>query len=131
VTIPLPTPIPQASGWALSDWRTLRGTAITDSFGFAVLNTLDVVPDGELWLVDRVVVSSNGALLTTVRLWDSTRGSGTDIVDGTDNPCRFAVAEYPNGLLFRSGSQPIATWSGGDSGQTCFFRAQLRVFRKA
>jgi hypothetical protein len=130
VTIPLPTSISPASQWQFSDWKTLKGTATTDPFGFAVL-TLDAVPDGELWLFDRVVVASNGAPLTTVRLWDSTRGSGTDVVDGTDNPVRFAVAEYPNGMPFRSGSQLIATWSGGDSGMTCFFRAQIRIFRRA
>jgi hypothetical protein len=130
VTIPLPSSISQASQWTFEDWLTIKGTATTDSFGFGVY-TADPVPDGELWLIDRVVVSNNGLLLATVRLWDSVRGSGTDIVDGPNGPCRFAVAEYPTGLLFRSGSQILATWSGADAGQTCFFRAQARVFRRA
>jgi len=128
MTFPLPTSIASVSQWTFTDWRDIKATSAgADPFGVATI-TLDPVPDGEQWLLDRAVIQCTGALNGHMRMYANSF-TALELLDGTDTG-RFDVAEWPSGLLVRTAAALVIQWTGCDAGAVGRFRAQARVFRR-
>lgn len=126
MTIPLPQPIPSASGWQFSDWRPIKATSGPASSAGVATITLDPVPDTEQWLLDRAIVQCTGVAGPLARVYEG-NVNATSLLDGS-NTGRFDVAEWPNGLLVRPSTSLVIQWTGCDVGAVATFRAQARVY---
>lgn len=123
----LPTPLPTAAGWQLTDYKpdlTLRGTAAPDGTITAVAEQIE---SGVMWAIQRAVCSCTSARMTQLRLYDS--AVDVDRILSGSNAGNLDEAEYPAGLLLASGRQLVAQWTGADSGSKAALRLQVAVLR--
>lgn len=131
MTVPLPIQLPVPSSWQLTDWRDLILRTGPSAGGVATAQT-DSVPDSEMWLIDRAVISCTTPAGVNapaqLRLYD-TSTAPLALVDGSDSGA-FDVAEYPTGLRISSTHVLIAVWTGATDGAVGTLRAQARIFRK-
>jgi hypothetical protein len=127
VTIPLPTSISTASQWEIVGWRRFSAKSPA-AVGSSCTALLPQLSSGEMWLVDRAVVTCTSAAATSVRLYDSSPDPNR-LLSGS-NSGNFDEADYPAGLLVESGSQLIAVWSNATAGAVGTINVQARVLRQ-
>lgn len=123
----LPTSVSVASSWQLADFVRWSGTSAPAVDGVATL-VVDQVPSGELWLIDRAVVSTSSTSTTALRLYENSpypenflSGSGSG---------NFDEADYPQGLQLAEGTQLVAQWFGAADDAVGRLRLQGRVLRR-
>lgn len=125
----LPVQSSAAGGWSLWDFRqeTLSSPQATAS-GQQLYVTLGPVPQDELWLINRLVVSCDSSLDTTAGVYldviDPARA-----IDGTDTG-NFDVADYASPLQLPGATAMVCAWEGAAAGAQGILRAQYQVMRK-
>jgi len=102
-----------SSAWQLVDFLRLRLRSAAAAGGVARIDVAQL-PDNELWVIDRAVVSSSSTNTTALRLYDSyvdpeffLSGSGSG---------NFDEADYPGGLQVPPTASLIAEWTGCSDG---------------
>jgi hypothetical protein len=126
MTVALPQGLPAAGGWQLVDWidRDWKSTA---AIGATVTIETPQLPDTEMWLIDRLVVSSTSTSDTAARVYNS----GTDRLRSGSRAGNFDEADYPGGLLLRPSSWLTVQWSGCSLGAVAALAVQARRFVRA
>jgi hypothetical protein len=125
----VPTGLPAASGWALSDFRTAVVTTGPAAGGVAT-GTFEQLESNELWLIDRIVVSCTSTTDTVVRIYDTVVTPGT-LLTGSDR-ANFDEADYPSasGVQLHPSRYLVAVWSGCSAGAVGTINVQFREMRQ-
>jgi hypothetical protein len=89
---------------------------------------LPAVPDGDLWLIERIVVTCTSSTATTAVVYVD-QASASSIVEGTQSGnLDFADENQP---IEVDGSRALlVVWSGASNGAIGTVRAQIRVLRR-
>lgn len=116
-----------ASGWALTDFRTIQGHTDPAAGGACSLALPDVEAN-ELWLIDHMVVACDSTTPTTLRLYNG-REDPLGLLDGSDRG-NFDVADWPTGLHLASTRFLLAVWSGASDGARGVLTVQYRSLRR-
>lgn len=125
----LPVQTPSSSRWQVQDYDQASGTsAPADATGRAEVDFAQV-PDGELWMLERVVVSTTSAAASTVKLYNSTEAPRA-LREFTPNG-NADVADMASPMHLRSGEQLLAIWSGMTAGAIATCNIQYTVLRRA
>ncbi|HSX68134.1 hypothetical protein [Nocardioides sp.] len=123
----LPEPSSSASAWAVSDYRQRTGRTQPAAGGVCQLD-FGQVPEGELWLVERVVVSCDSSTPTAAFLYD-TSVDDSRVLDGT-RVGNFDVADNNSPIQVASGTTLVVAWDGASNGAIGQARVQYVVLRK-
>jgi hypothetical protein len=129
VSLQLPAPLPSGAGsWVVTDYRplTLTSAPAQDGTALAVAPQLEL---GELWLVDRAVVSCTSTTESVARVYENAAAPGF-LLSGTASG-NFDEADYPTGMLVQSGGQLLIVWTQASDGAVGTARLQVRVLRPA
>lgn len=121
MTIELPQGLPAASGWQLVDWLDRDWTSTPAASGVLTIETPQL-PDTELWLIDRLVVSCTSTSDTAARIYNSS----TARLRSGSRAGNFDEADYPGGLLLRPSSWLLAQWTGCSLGAVATLAVQAR-----
>lgn len=125
----LPQPVAsQASTWALYDWRSVRQQSAPAAGGLATI-TGDLIDPAELWLVDRLVITTTSTSSTSFRIYDGSTDPAM-LLDVTAAG-NLNSADYPEGLLIRPASQWVAQWTGASAGAVGTLTVQATIFRRS
>jgi hypothetical protein len=128
VTIPLPSPLPTASGWQVVDNRLVKLQSQPAAGGLATI-TFDQLATDEMWLVDQMVVLCDSTTPTTMRLYENSV-TPTSIRSGSDR-ANFDEGEWAGGLLVRPGTSLVAQWGSCSDGAHATLTLQARILRKS
>lgn len=127
----LPTADPAVSRWNVWDYVKKTAQSPTPAAGGSCLAQLPVVPDGELWFVDRLRVLCNSTSNTLAYVYSGTiDADSTTVEDGTLTG-NFDVADNASGLLLVTGEQLTVQWTGASNGAIGRLRAQLTIMKLA
>jgi hypothetical protein len=108
--VQLPTQAPLAGKWQLWDYRVKRlRTPVADSNG-QMLVSLDQVPSDELWLVDRMRVSSDSVRRPEVTLYENDTEPNS-VIDWTPAG-RLDIADNSAPILLPAGTVLVIEWTG-------------------
>jgi len=117
-----------ASSWALADYAQAAAAADVDAGTITV--TFEQVPDGELWLVDRIVVSCTSTTATRALVYDGDPSDPRRIWDGTQSG-NFDAADNASPIQLPAGSQLVVVWSDEpDPGSRGTAFAQWAIMRR-
>lgn len=126
--VQLPTPVPSASGWGLSDYRWLTAQSSPAAADGRMVVELEQLDPDEMWLVDQAVVTTTSSTPTSARYYAGGQGAAS-LIDGTASG-NFDVGWWPNGLLIEASTRLLVVWDGASLGAVATWRGQLRVLRK-
>jgi hypothetical protein len=127
--VQVPAPAANAPGWSLADYGRASRSADRDADGTITVE-FDQVPDGELWLVDRIVVFCDSATLTRALVYDDAGAEPRSVRDGTQTG-NFDVADNASPIQLEAGTQLVIVWSQSpDPGSTGTAFAQWSVLRR-
>jgi hypothetical protein len=117
-------------GYAQTAWANEPlGTVEVDAAGVARVTTAPV-PNGEIMLVERIVITVAGSVAQTAFGLYLGEPGNESFRDGTANGNR-AAAEYPRGLLVQGGQYLVGLWTDGDPGALATLTAQyVRAARR-
>lgn len=116
------------SAWVDAD-RFTRSASTKAAAGNTCTATLGPVPEGDLWLIERLVVTCTSSSTTTAILYlDSV--SNANIVEGTQSGnLDFADENQP--LQVDGARSLVAVWTNASNGAVGTLFAQIRVLRRA
>jgi hypothetical protein len=126
----LPTADPAVSRWNLWDYVKKRAQSPTPAAGGTCLAQLPVVPDGELWFVNRLVVLCNSTSNTIAYVYANGQLADDFVEDGTLTG-NFDVADNASPLLLLTGEQLTVQWNGASNGAIGRLRAQITIMKLA
>jgi hypothetical protein len=127
-----------APGWARTNARGISAWVDADRFtrsastkaaaGGTCATILGPVPEGDLWLIERIVVTCTSSTATTAIFYlDSI--SNANIVEGTQSGnLDFADENQP--LEVDGARSLLAVWTGASNGAIGTVQAQIRVLRR-
>lgn len=122
-----PRALPYAQQLVVVDYRrkTTQSGAAADG---ACTAALDQVPQGETWLVDRMVVQCTSSTETVARVYaGGVRDSA--FVDGTIAG-NLDVADESQPILVDSGDALVCVWSDASDGAVGTFSVQYRLVQR-
>ena len=116
-----------AAGWQLVDFLRLRLRSDPAVGGVAALDFGQLDP-GELWLIDRAVISCDSTSRTAFRFYE-------DVVDplrilSGSSTGNFDEAEYPGGLQVAPSTSLVAAWVGASNLARGVVSIQGRILRQ-
>jgi hypothetical protein len=85
--------------------------------------------DGELWVIDRAVVSCSSLTRTTLRLYESAADPGRYLSGSSAG--NFDEADYPAGLQIPPSTSLLAVWAGASDGARGTLALQGRILRRS
>lgn len=129
MTFVVPSYTAPGQAWQLTDYKpalTLTGKA--DNTGTATLTAPSPVDPGNMWAIQRAVVTSSSTSAPQVRLYDSPVTVPVNLLSGS-NAGNYDEADYPAGpgLLVDQSRQLVAVFTGCDPGAACTVRFQIGV----
>lgn len=129
MTFPLPRQVAYpAASWSVVDfvWRTYRTP--NAAAGVAEVSG-DQLGIGEMWSIQRAVVSSTSTTPSACWLYDA-NVDPSSLLSATDSG-NYDEAEYPLGLLLGQSRTLLAHWTGISDGAVGTIRLQVAVMRQA
>lgn len=123
----LPVSTASAAAWVLWDFRQETLSSDPADAGSCSVQ-LGPVPQDELWLIDRMVVSSDSAADTTAGVFLDTVDP-TRAIDGT-TVGNFDVADLASPIQVPGGTTLVCAWQGASDDATGVMRVQYQVMRK-
>lgn len=126
----LPVSSPAAAAWSVWDYSEKIATTDVPGDGSAsVPAVIGEVPQGDLWLVDRIVVSTSpDDELTTARLYVDYVDQG-HLIDGTRSG-GFDVADNASPMQLREGTSLLCVWQDAQNPALATIRVQLTILRQ-
>jgi hypothetical protein len=124
----LPTFVGTSSSWQLVDPALTPSWSSQPAAGGVARIDCGQLPEGELWLIDRAVVTCTSSTKTALRLYDSAVDNQR-LISGSAAG-NFDEADYPAGLALRPSSALIAVWSNAADGSIATLRLQARQLRR-
>lgn len=125
----LPVQAAVAGKWQLWDYQVkrLRTPVVAGADGKMAVE-LQQVPDNELWLVDRIRVSSTSVIKSQVYLYENDATSLENVIDGSLSG-NFDVADNASPILLVGGIRLVFQWEGAEAGSLGFARVQWTILR--
>lgn len=123
----LPTQAPALSKWSLWDYGLKIWTSQPATAAGVALIELDQVPDNELWLVDRIMISCTSAVDSAFALYRDqvALGNRVDWTDlGNDN-----VADEAASPVLPPATSLLAQWTGADPASVGTITLQWTILR--
>jgi hypothetical protein len=117
-----------AGSWGLADFGQASKSDVAGVDG-SIEVSFDQVPDGELWLVDRMVVSCDSAARTRALVYAGVVDVRA-LRDGTESG-NFDVADMASPIQLRTGDQLVVAWSSATPGAAGVAFAQWTVLRRS
>ncbi len=124
----LPRAAPGAAGLYLADYGQRALSSQPAGATGSMVVQFPTVPDGEVWLVDRFVVSSTSTSATRARLYVDT-ADPSRLLDGSDAG-NLDVADNSSPIQLLAGTALVIVWSGASLGAVGTARAQWSVMRR-
>lgn len=121
----VPIQVLDASDWRVADYGQARRTSQPAAGGVCSV-TFAQVPDGELWLVDRIVVSATSTSYTRALVYDGPDG---ELRDGSDNG-NLDVGDMASPIQLAAGDQLHVAWDGCSANSVGTAHAQWTVLRR-
>lgn len=123
----LPRQIDSAAAWQLHDFAQRALTTKPAAAGVCAV-ALGPVPQDELWLIDRMVVSNDSPTPTIAGIYlDSVDPARA--IDGTLEG-NFDVADLASAIQLPGGTALMCQWEGASDGATGTLRVQWQIMRK-
>jgi hypothetical protein len=129
---PLPVAVAHSAGVELAviDYATAPGSATADATGTATI-TFDEVDQGELWRVERIVITANSAQTLNAAVYAGYPSPG-NLRDFTQIPPGWsAIAEYPALLTIPATVALQITTTGAAQGDTVTASVQYQRVQRA
>ena len=126
----LPVSVAQTSGAALQviDYRTSALRSQPAPASGVVTLTFAQVPDGQLWRVERITVTSTSSTNTTAVVYSGDLDT-TNIVDGTASG-NLDIADQLSPIVVDSTLSLTIAWSGVSVGALCTARIQYQIVQR-
>lgn len=123
----LPTSTAPGAQWQLYDFKQVTLTSEPAAEGRALVQH-GPVPQDELWLIDRMVVSSDSITDTSAGVYVDTVDPGRAI-DGT-TVGNFDVADLAAPIQLAGGVALVCAWDNAAAGAVGTLRLQYQVLRR-
>lgn len=123
----LPVAVASAAQWTLHDFAQRALTSDPAAAGVCQVD-LGPVPQDELWLVDRMVVSCDSAVETAAGIYLDVVDPGRAI-DGTWFG-NFDVADLASAIQLPGTTSLICQWTACEAGDVGTLRIQYQIMRK-
>ena len=127
MTVLLPQPIPSTSGWQLVDWLDDSYSSAPAGSGGTATITLPSLDTVTRWQLTHAVAFCSTTANPAMRMYLSSTVPN-QLRDGTDAG-KFAVADWPMGLMVPPAQNLIAVWSGCNAGDVATLNLQANIFR--
>lgn len=124
----LPVQTPSSSRWQVQDYDTASSTSAPASAAGRAEVTFTQVPDGELWMIERIVVITTSAAATTAEIYNTSERDDR-LREFTPNG-NADVADMASPMQLRSGEQLLVVWSGATAGAIATCNLQYTVLRR-
>lgn len=123
----LPTQTPAASKWSVWDYQDRSKTTPAAAADGLCRVEFDQVPDNELWLIDRIVISNDSTFETVFSLYKQAVADGNRL-DGTDIG-NLNVADESAPIVVQPNTLLIALWTGASTGARGMISIQYTIMR--
>lgn len=125
MAIPASTP-PQ---WSLYNYGAVVASGGPANAAGIIDVTVAEVPQDELWLIDRIVVSCTSSKTTTAYLYLNSPND-QNVVEGSANG-NFDIADENSPVQVHGGTTLVNRWSGADPGAAATIRIQYTIMKQA
>jgi len=128
VSITVPQPIGEAAQWQTTDYGDASAKSAAAAANGRCTVQLAVVPENELWLVDRIVVTCTSTSTTQCVIYEDLEDPQRALEYTRSG--NLDVADESSPIHLDAGTSLYAVWTGASVGATATLRAQWAVLRK-